>query len=158
MAREPKIDVVDLIRANFTNVNTSLSGSEGVFPDFPRLDLKYNSYPRISVIDVDSKEEWAGVGSNTKVITWTGQVAIWVKEALETDQLWEISAVKYGDEKLLDYLKQQIKDLLQNQWTSLPSAYKNCLSVSEGEQLFDIDRGAFFKPIQIQLVYLEQEA
>jgi len=158
MVREPKIDVVDLIRDNFTNPNTSLSGSEGVFPDYPRLDLKYNSYPRISVIDVDSKDEWAGVGSNTKVITWTGQVAIWVKEAQETDQLWTISSVKYGDEKLLDYLKQQIKDILQNKWKDLASAYKNCLGVSEGEILFDIDRQAFFKPIQITLVYLEQEA
>ena len=155
---EPKIDVVDLIRTNFTNPNTSLSGSEGVFPDYPRLDLKYNSYPRVSVIDVDSKSEWAGVGSNTQVITWTGQVAIWVKEALESDQFWTIGGTPYGDEKLLDYLKQQIQDILQNQWTSLPSAYKNCLKVSAGEQLFDIDRQAYFKPIQITLVYLEQEA
>ena len=154
--REPKLDIVDLIRANYISPNSSLE-YQGVFPDFPDVDLDFESYPYISVIDVDSKPEWVGVGSNTQLITWVGQVGIWCKKALESSEFYEIDSINYGDKKLVDYLKQKISLILQNKWKSMSSDYKNCLKISSGELLFDIDRQSFFKPIQITLTYLEQE-
>lgn len=157
MTRESKLDVIELIRANWNNPNTSINtGGKGVFPDWPRTDLKFNSYPRISVFQVDKNGEWIGVGSQTKKITVTHEIGFWVKPATKKEELIKIGVVVFDDEKLMDHIKNQITELLQDKWQELGSAYLDYQLLSEGEILLDIDRNVLFMPIRIRLVYLEQ--
>lgn len=158
--REPKIDVVNLLRDEWSNPNPVLNskGHKGVFPDYPRVDLKYNSYPRISVIDTNNSGEWMGIGSNKKKATTVLEIAVWVKQATEEDQLLEIDEEVYSQEKLVEYIRSKITSTLQNKWhTMSEDDYLDYRKISEGEILFDIDRQAYFKPVTIELDYIQRE-
>lgn len=158
--REPKIDVVDLLRDEWTNPNTALNstGGKAVFPDYPRIDLKYASYPRISIIETNSNSEWMGIGSKKKKTTAVLEIAIWVKEANEKDQLIKIDNVVYSEEKLVDHIKSTVLNILQNKWATMDADdYLDYRKISEGEILFDIDRKSYFKPVTIELDYIQRE-
>lgn len=160
MAREPKIDVVDLIRANFTNPNSTLqaTGHKGVNPDDPRIDLTYNSYPRISVVDLDSKAEYLGIGSETRKVTWTGQIGIWVKQVTSNDQILTVGGTPYAEEKLVDYIKNEINKILETNWKTISNDYLDYKKLSEGKIEFDLDRNTFVKIITIELDYIENSS
>ena len=155
-AGEPKIKVVDLLRTYFNNPNPDLNSKthKGIFPDYPRLDLNYNSYPRISVIENEEDGTYLGVGSTTEIRTATLELAIWAKEAKDNDQLFTIGSEVYANEKLVEYIKRQVLEILQEHWQELGDEYISYENTSTGEILYELERKAYVQHIRIKLVYM----
>lgn len=155
-AGEPKLKVVDLLRTYFTNPNPDLDSKphKGIFPDYPRLDLNYSSYPRISVIENEEDGTYLGIGSTTEIRTATLEVAVWVKEAKDNTQLYTIGSEAYANEKLVEYIKRQVLQILQEHWKELGEEYLDYQNTSVGEILYELERKAYVQHIRIKLVYV----
>ena len=112
IADEPKNEVITVLRARLTDYNSSArtpSGSNWIYPDFPRLDLGKNSYPRISVMDVTETAEIIDIGRNMKYFPRL-QIDVWVWAGIDgkDSNLITISTVVYEWQKLLDLVARDV--------------------------------------------------
>ncbi len=155
MVKEPKIQIVDLLRDKFENPNPKVP-SEGVFPDEPRKDLKFDSYPRIQVVDTDAREEFIGIGGNDVKITYSGQIRIYVKQTTSKDQLLKINDEVYNDHKLVDYISLKIRKILAHELIQSDRTIIDYEKLGETEPLLDITTGRYVKFINFKIIYIER--
>lgn len=120
MEKEPIIIVQDLLRANLYDYNTNRSG-EWIYPDFPKINLGNNSYPRVSVTDSDEPAKKMSVGTKNEMQTVDIDVNVWVKSGI----IYERDGNQYEGAKLRDAIAREIVDALRLHQDSLASSGLN---------------------------------
>ncbi len=118
---EPENQIITVLRANLTDPNsTDREGSNWIFNDIPRLDLKKNSYPRISVMPVTETAEIIEFGGNMQYSPQI-QIDIWVWGGLDgkDPMILTIGSDKYEGNKLLTYLARAVKDAIDDNKSTL---------------------------------------
>lgn len=112
IGNEPKNAVITVLRNRLTDYNSASrtpTGSNWIYPDFPRLDLGKNSYPRISVTDVTETAEITDI-NRTMFYHCRLQIDVWVWAGIDgkDSMLLTISSVVYEGQKLLDLIARDV--------------------------------------------------
>ena len=106
----PKNIIIAALRAALTDHNSvNRTGSQWIYPGFPRQIITKNSYPRISLIDVGGITEVVAIGRTT-MKTKRLQLDIWCWGDEKDPMILTISGVKHAGGKLLDRLGKDIED------------------------------------------------
>jgi hypothetical protein len=75
---EPQDAIVTALRANLTDYNsTNRVGSNWIYPDLPRVDLRKNSYPRIGVVEANEIQEVLGSGTTERWAECTFDIIVY---------------------------------------------------------------------------------
>lgn len=111
-----------MLRTRLTDRNSSSRvGSQWIYPDKPRVDLTKNSYPRISVIDVNETREIMDIAANTQK-TSTVAILLYIWGNKDDPMILTISSVNYEGEYLADYMREDIKETIETYFSDLRSA------------------------------------
>ena len=149
-----KNKVVALLRSRVTDPNlTNRVGSQWIYPDKPRVDLTKNSYPRISVLDSTETREIMDIAANTSKMNELA-IWIWVWGNRDDPMLLTISTVVYEGEYLADYLRELVKDEIEDHFSDLRAAVPcphNYEIVGERDIPDPQDIGRIIKEIRIRL-------
>lgn len=107
MYKELITNVVTLLRNNISD--PANRGTNWIYPDFPRVDAKM---PRISVSLISQREaKFYGINGATKLLyPVIIEVSVWVR----TKETFLIGTETYGGGKLVDYLCDEIINVLEN--------------------------------------------
>lgn len=108
MDKEPIIIVQDLLRGQLYDYNTSRSG-EWIYPDFPKINLSNNSYPRVSVTDLDEPARKFSVGTKSEMQTVDIDINVWVKNGI----IYERNSEQFEGAKLRDAIAREIVDAIR---------------------------------------------
>jgi len=108
MNKEPIIIVQDLLRGQLYDYNTSRS-SEWIYPDFPKINLSNNSYPRVSVTDSDEPARKLSVGTKSEMQTVDLDINVWVKNGI----IYEKNTEQFEGAKLRDVIAREIVDAIR---------------------------------------------
>lgn len=108
MEKEPIIIVQELLRANLYDYNTSRT-STWIYPDFPKVNLGNDSYPRVSVTDSDEPAKKMTVGTTDEMQTVDLDVNVWVKSGL----IYERDNEQFEGAKLRDAIARDVVDVLR---------------------------------------------
>ena len=143
LTEEPENQLITVLKANLTDPNsTNRVGSNWIFDDMPRKDLKKDSYPRISVTPVTETAEGVNIRRNpTMQYEPQIQIDVWVWAGIDgyDSMILTISGNKYEGNKLLTYLKRQVINVLDDNQddlldvTNIMWNYKLLASVPMGQ-------------------------
>ena len=114
LAIEPKNEIITSLRARLTDYNSgSRDGEQWILPFFPSLNLKKNSYPRISVTEISETGEIINVNRDM-VYHSRCQIDVWVWQGLDSSDtmILIISSTNYQGQKLLDLIARDIRNSL----------------------------------------------
>ena len=108
MEKEPIIIVQELLRANLYDYNTSRT-STWIYPDFPKVNLGNDSYPRVSVTDSDEPAKKMTVGTTDEMQTVNLDINVWVKSGL----IYERDNEQFEGAKLRDAIARNVVDVMR---------------------------------------------
>lgn len=108
MEKEPIIIVQELLRANLYDYNTSRT-STWIYPDFPKVNLGNDSYPRVSVTDSDEPAKKMTVGTADEMQTVDLDINVWVKSGL----IYERDNEQFEGAKLRDAIARNVVDVMR---------------------------------------------
>ena len=113
---EPKYIIEGMLRkrlVDYNKANRKPAGSEWIYADWPRLDLKKDSYPRISVMDVTETGEIVDIG-RTMEYDARLQIDVWIWAGIEgkDSMILTVGGTAYEGQKLLDLLAADVKYVL----------------------------------------------
>lgn len=108
MEKEPIIIVQELLRANLYDYNTSRTSS-WIYPDFPKVNLGNESYPRVSVTDSDEPAKKMSVGTTNELQSVGIDINVWIKSGL----IYERDDEQFEGAKLRDAIAREIVDVLR---------------------------------------------
>ena len=115
---EPKNEVINCLRTRLTDYNATArvpASSNWIYPDFPRLDFKKDSYPRISVTDVTETAKIFDIGRNMEY-KCVLQIDVWVWDGIDgkDSMLLTITSVVHDGQKLLDLISRDVISALDD--------------------------------------------
>lgn len=112
---EPTTQMANMLRSRLTDPNPNRYGDNWIFDDWPRLDLKKNSYPRISVTSPTETGEIIDI-NGTMEYTPRLQIDVWVWAGIDgqDSMILTIGGYKYEGYKLLTYIKRQVLNTLDD--------------------------------------------
>ena len=108
MEKEPIIIVQELLRANLYDYNTSRT-STWIYPDFPKVNLGNDSYPRVSVTYSDEPAKKMTVGTTDEMQTVNLDINVWVKSGL----IYERDNEQFEGAKLRDAIARNVVDVIR---------------------------------------------
>ena len=88
--------------------------TEWIFTFFPRFDLTVNSFPLISVTQINETGDVFGLGSTTHWQSYQFQIDVYVKE----DYVLTMNDVPREGKEVLLYLARQIQEAFRKWWIS----------------------------------------
>lgn len=94
---EPVIQIRNLLRSKLTDPRKNRTAN-WIFEDWPREDLSYSNFPRISIVEVSETAERMGLRSTCFLHTIGIQISVWVKKDWKADN---DASPYYGEEGII---------------------------------------------------------
>ena len=154
MYRELTQSIISLLRSNLTDPNSdrAAAGKNWIYPDFPREDA---TMPRVSVVLRGQGEaEYYGVNGGTVLVYPVRyEISVWVR----FKETYTIGSEKYGEGKLIDYLCDQIINVIENNAFSLDNVVvAKCVSAG-AITLYERNVGIMRRPLEFEFLYMKQQ-
>jgi hypothetical protein len=118
MAIEPSRILVNFLKTNLTDPNSSRSGSDWIYPDFPRTDdLNINSFPRIGITKITESGDRLGIYDDSTWENLSYQIDVITKKGLvctitQTDD--SLGTISNDPRLKFDYIPTTVTNIKHN--------------------------------------------
>lgn len=110
----PKKLLVTVLRARLTDHNSaSRVGAQWIYPNWPKEDLVKNSYPRISVSDINMTSEVIAISRKQEYV-WRAQIDVWCWGDPEDPMILTIGGSSHSGSKLLDRIAAEVVEAIES--------------------------------------------
>ena len=111
---EPIVEIRNFLRTRLTDPNSGRDTPNYVYTWWPRHDLTIDSFPLVTVVQLDESSEVYGLGSTVHWGTFPIQIDIWAKE----DKLYTVDAVAREGKELAFIIARKIQEAFRLYWIS----------------------------------------
>ena len=111
---EPIVEIRNFLRTRLTDPNSGRDTPNYVYTWWPRHDLTVDSFPLVTVVQLDESSEVFGLGSTVHWATFPIQIDIWAKE----DKLYTVDAVAREGKELAFIIARKIQEAFRLYWIS----------------------------------------